>query len=284
MRLSCSDYSFPLLPHDDACELIRMLGFDAVDVGLWGAHSHLRPGQLEADPVGWAERLEQRIHGRGLAIADVFLIPHADYAVMAVNNPSADERARGRERFEEIARLAAQLGVPGLSLIPGLDFDGVDHEASLELAAEELSARVEVGRTVGVRVSVEPHIGSVSASPADLRRLLELAPGLEVTLDVSHFVMQGFAVEELDPVLPRVRHVHTRAARAERLQVGMKENAIDFERLLDALRAVDYDGCVSCEYLWIDQGRCDEADTLSETILMRDRLRKHLDGGEAAAA
>jgi len=283
MKLSCSDYSFPLLPHDDACELIRMLGFDAVDVGLWGAHSHLRPGELERDVAGWAERLDERIHGRGLAIADVFLIPQADYAAMAVNNPSADERARGRERFEQIARLAAQLRVPGISLVPGMEFDGVPHDVSLELAAEELTARVAIGREAGVRVSIEPHIGSVSATPADLLRLLELAPGLEVTLDLSHFVMQGFAVEELDAVLPRVRHVHARAARAERLQVGMKENAIDFERLIDVLQGAGYDDYVSCEYLWIDQGRCDECDTLSETILMRDRLRARLDGGGAAA-
>ena len=284
MKLSCTDYSFPLLSHDRGCELVRLLGFGAIDIGLWGGHTRIRPEEVRTDVAGWAARLSERIQGRGLAIADLFLIPDPDYAVMAVNNPSGEERVRGRALFEEMLGFASALGVEGITLVPGLDFDGEPHERSLERAAEELAQRVALGRAAGVRVSVEPHIGSVVAAPADTLRLLELTPGLEITLDYTHFVMQGFAVEELDPLLPRVRHAHARAGRPDRLQVGMQENEIDFERMIDALAAAGYDGWIATEYLWIDQARCNECDTLSETILMRDRLQAHLDAVPTGAA
>lgn len=280
MKLSCTDYTFALLDHENALDLIHMLGFDAVDIGLWGAITHLRAGEVLSDPIGSARRLDRQVRERELSVADVFMIPDPDYAVMAVNNPSSEERGRGREMFVELTRFAAALGAPGVTLIPGLDFEGESHDDSLALAASELSARVALARDVGLRVSVEPHIGSVIGTPADTLRLLELAPELEITLDHSHFVMQGFATEDLDPLLPRVRHVHTRGAMLDRLQVGMKDNVIDYERVVGVLRSGGYSGHLTTEYLWIDQGRCDECDTLSETILMRDRLRASL----AAAA
>lgn len=277
IRLSCCDHSFPLLPHADACELVRMLGFDAIDLALWSEHSHLKPEELRRDVAGWAARLGERIHGRGLALGDVFLISDGDYRAMAVNNPSRDERERGRELFEEMLQLVTLLGGDGITLIPGMEFDGVAHEQSLERAAEELAVRVELGRAAGVRVSVEPHFGAVVATPADVTRLLELTPGLELTLDTSHFVLQGIAPEQLDPVLPRVRHVHVRGSRRDRLQVPLAESEDDVGRLVRGLCAAGFAGSVATEYLWVHVGGLDELDTLSETILMRDALRALLD-------
>ena len=55
----------------------------------------------------------------------------------------------------------------------------------------------------------------------------------------------------------------------------MKDNAIDYGRVLDAMREVDYRGYVGVEYVWIDWEHCNEVDNLSETILMRDLIRGH---------
>jgi sugar phosphate isomerase/epimerase len=282
MNLSCADYSFPLLSDELAWRLIAALGFERVDIGFWGGHTRIRPEDVRGDAEAAGGRLRADLDAHGLAVADLFLIPDPDYAKMAVDNPDAEERARGRELFGEMLGFATALGAPGLTLVPGVEFEGVPHDDSLRRAAEELAARIEIAAAAGLRVSIEPHIGSIVETPAETLRLLELTPGLEVTLDCSHYTMQGFDQDELDPLLGRVRHAHARAARPERLQVGMKENAIDFGRLVDRLRAVGYDGAVATEYLWIDQARCDECDTLSETILMRDLLRERIEGAAAA--
>lgn len=273
MKLACSDYTFPLLDHEDACALIASLGFDGVNIGVWGSITQLRADDAAADPGTRGRDVAARLDRHGLAAADVFMIANPDYSVLAVNHPDADERDRSRDLFQRWLEFAATVGANGLTILPGLDFDGVPHDESLSRAADELALRVQDAEKAGLGVSVEPHIGSVVSSPADTARLVELCPGLELTLDHSHFVMQGYAVPELDPVLERARHLHARGARSERLQVGMKENVIDYEHVVSGLHEVGFDGFLITEYLWIDQARCDECDTLSETILMRDRLR-----------
>ena len=39
-----------------------------------------------------------------------------------------------------------------------------------------------------------------------------------------------------------------------------------------------YDGYINVEYVWVDWGGMNEVDVISETVLMRDRLRAKLAG------
>lgn len=272
MKLSCCDHSFPLLTHAQVFSLVRLLEFDAVNVALWGGSSHVRPGAVQSAPGLWADRVSQLASRHSLAVADVFLIPSADYSAMAVNHPLDAERASGRELFADVLGFVARLGADGITILPGVEFEGVDHELSMRRAAEELTRRVELARNMSLRVSVEPHIGSVISNPDDVIRLLDMAPGLDVTLDYSHVVMQDHPQDVLDPVLGRVRHMHARGARSGRLQVGLRHNTIDFDRAVERLRRAGYSGALAVEYLHIAASRCDEDDVLSETVLMRDLL------------
>ena len=43
LKLACSDFTFPILPHDQALQLISMLGIKGVDIGLLEDQSHLQP-------------------------------------------------------------------------------------------------------------------------------------------------------------------------------------------------------------------------------------------------
>ena len=42
-KLACSDFTFPLLPHNDVLDLIKMLRIKGVDIGLMHERSHLQP-------------------------------------------------------------------------------------------------------------------------------------------------------------------------------------------------------------------------------------------------
>jgi len=273
MQLSCGDHSFPVLPHEQTVELVKMLGFDAFDLAVMGNRSHVRPEDIRDDIPGWAGRLEERIRGRGLDIADVFCIPWTDFAVMAPNNPDAAERERGTALFRDMLELTVRMGAPGLTMVPGLDFPHESHEQSLGRAAEELARRADEARAAGVRFSIEPHVGSVCGTPEDVARLVELAPGLELTLDYTHYVSQGFADADVEPLVAHARHFHARGGAPGRVQCALKGSTIDYGRAVDALRDAGYDGALAVEYVWIDWERCNECDNVSETILMRDRLR-----------
>jgi sugar phosphate isomerase/epimerase len=272
VRLSCGNDSFPVLPHDLSVRLIAALGFQGYDLSIAEELSQVRLRDVLRDISRAAGQLEERVRGQGLVFSDVFYVPNHDFQTMAPNHPDPLERARGREEFMEILRLAVLLEAPGMTMLPGIEWVGESHDDSLTRAAEELGHRVALAGEHGVRLSVEPHIGSLCRSPEDVERLCEMTPGLELTLDYTHYVAQGYSEAELEPLLARARHFHARGGDAKRLQAPLKESTIDYERAVVALRDRGYDGFVAVEYCWVDWQGLDEVDVLSETIMMRDRL------------
>ena len=56
LKLACADFTFPLLPHDKSLDLIALLGFEGVDIGLFEGRSHLWPSRVFADLEASAER------------------------------------------------------------------------------------------------------------------------------------------------------------------------------------------------------------------------------------
>jgi sugar phosphate isomerase/epimerase len=278
VKLACADDTFRLLEHEHILALIRMLGLDGVDLCLMEGRSAVRPEQVRADIPAWAERLEGRIGDHGLELADVFVIPWTDFRRLAPNHPDRAERDESWALFRDMLELAARLRSPGMTILPGIDWEGESHEASLLRAADELGRRVEEARERSLRLSVEPHLGSVASTPERALELLERTPGLELTLDYSHFVYQDIPQDEIDPLVPHARHFHARGARPGRMQAPVKESVVDFERMVDLADRAGYAGYIGLEYVWLDWEHCNECDNLAETILLRDRLRARLAG------
>ena len=278
MKLACADDTFRLLEHEHIIELIRLLGLDGIDVCLMEGRSSLRLEDVRVDLAGCVRRVDDQVRRHGLDIADVFVIPWTDFRTMAPNHPDPAERAASAALFDDVLEFASQLGSPGMTILPGIDWEHETPEESLARAALELGRRVEVARARGVRLSIEPHLGSVAPTPARALALLERVPGLELTLDYSHFVYQGIAESEVEPLAPFARHCHVRGAREGRMQAPLRESAIDFERMVDVLRDTAYDGFLGLEYVWLDWEHCNECDNLAETILLRDRLREKFAG------
>jgi sugar phosphate isomerase/epimerase len=276
MKLTCGDHTFPLLDHHVVLDLIAGMGFEAVDICLMGNRSHLRPESIRGNIADAAGQLLSHLKKRNLVASDVFCIPWTDFEVLAPNHPDADERKRSRELFLDIADFAIRVKAPGVTMVPGADFGELGHEKSMFLAAEELQWRAAHLRKYGLHFSVECHIGSVAASPDDVTKLLSLAPDLGLTLDYTHFVGRGYSQESVDPLASRAKHVHIRGGRNGQPQCSMKDNEVDYEKVLDVLRASGYGGYLCVEYVWIEWEGMNRCDNVSETILMRDRLRAKL--------
>jgi sugar phosphate isomerase/epimerase len=279
IRVSCADNTFRLVqPWESAVEMIRLLEIEAVDVCLMGNRSHIRPEDVRDDIPAAAARITRGLAERGLAVSDLFCIPWTDFERFAPNHPEAEEQERSRALFSDMLELAERIEAPGLTMLPGIDWPGESHGDSFDRAVEELADRAAQARARGVRFSIEPHFGSIAQQPTEARRLCEQAGGLELTLDYSHFVYQGFHEDEIEPLVAHARHFHARGARESRMQAALKDSVVDFERMIDAARAVGFEGDIGLEYLWIDWEHLNECDTVSETILLRDRLRAKLEG------
>ena len=66
------------------------------------------------------------------------------------------------------------------------------------------------------------------------------------------------------------------------MQCALKDSHVDFERMLDAAAEAGYEGDIGLEYLWIDWEHLNDCDTVSETILLRDRCGRSCRAGPGA--
>ncbi|MGC2333050.1 MAG: TIM barrel protein [Candidatus Acidiferrales bacterium] len=273
IRLAVADYSFPKLPWDQALRLAKDLGVEAVDIGLFVGRSHLRPEQEFSDPAKAAARVSAALRTSDLQLADVFGQPGAVFEEKAVNHPDINQRKQAADFYWRLLEFAVRCNAKHVSLLPGVHFETESYEDSLKRCADELAWRVESAARIGIILAVEPHIGSITPSPIEAKRLVDQTSGLTLTLDYSHFTCQGIPDQEIEPLLTVTSHFHARCACKGKLQASLKENTIDYRRVLRGMSKLGYRHYVALEYVWMEFMRCNELDILTETVGLRDWLR-----------
>lgn len=272
MKLACADFTWPLLAHDRVLALIHMLDIEALDLGIFGQRSHVRPEHVRADIPMWAGILTERIARAGLELADLF-IQAPDFATMAVNHPDPRQQEDAAAFFQDLLELAYRLEAPGMTMLPGIRFDDEPWETSIRRSAEALAWRVEAAAKRGIALSVEGHLGSNVDTPEKLAHLVELTPGLTLTLDYTHFTYAGIPDAEIEPLLAHARHFHCRGAAKECLQTPFHENTIDYRRVISRMREIGYPGYFAIEYVWQDWQGLNRCENVCETIQFRDLAR-----------
>jgi len=279
VKLSCADFTFPLLPHEDVLALIRLLGLDGVDLGIFSQRSHWTPEMILPDVPAAANRMRSSLDRHGLSITDVFLQTGAEPPVRAANDPDATIREANREMFRGILDFAVRLGAKHLTGLPGVWHQGVEQTKDWSLAVEEARWRKDKATLAGIEYAVEPHVGSLTPDPESALRFVRES-GVTVTLDYGHFVYQGMAPKAADVLLPHTSHFHARGGAKGQLQSTMKDNVIDFPAIRDALQARNYPGWMCLEYVWVDWEGCNRTDNVSETVILRDLLCTAPQGAE----
>ncbi len=273
-KLACADFTFPLLSHPQALQLIAMLGFDGVDIGLFEERSHLWPSRAFAEPAKSARELKGALNEVGLHPADIFLQMAPDFATYAINHPDASRRQKARDWFLCALDYAAACGCRHVTTLPGVHFEAEPYADSLARCVEELNWRVEQARARDIVFGVEAHVGCLVPTPPQVEKLVQAVPGLTLTLDYTHFTRAGLPDSAVEPLLRYASHFHVRGACEGRLQTGFNANTIDYACVEAAMEAAGYAGWVGIEYVWIDWEHCNECDNLSETIRYRDFFRE----------
>src|SRR5207249_9885864 len=137
LKLACADFTFPLLPHERALELIGLLEFDGVDIGLFEGRSHLWPSCVFKNPAGSGKQLGRKLRERGLQCADVFLQMAPDFVPYAINHPESARRRRAREWFLKALDYANAAGAKHVTTLPGVSFESEKSAESWGRACEE---------------------------------------------------------------------------------------------------------------------------------------------------
>jgi sugar phosphate isomerase/epimerase len=253
--------------------VIRDLGIAAVDVCVFSGYDHNPPEAVVADPARTADAVGVRVAEHDLEISDVFAVTGDSFEALALNHPDEAVRQESRRQFDAFVEFARRLDAPGMTILPGTPFDGIDENHGLSRAADELGRRAQIAADAGLRLSVEPHVGSIVATPARVLELVERTERVELTLDLSHFAYQGTPAEGCYPLLDHTRHIHLRQARPEVIQARVGEGTIDFPELRDRALATRYDGYFALEYQW-EEGWLDftRVDCITESANLRDLI------------
>lgn len=271
-KYSCADFTFPLLSHDSALRLIRMMGIEAVDLGVFEDRSHQYPSEIIRDPVRKGKELYSVIEDAGLKVSDVFLQTGAEPPVSAANDPDELVRRKNRDTFVKIIEYTQALGGRHITGLPGVYHENTDDQEDWDLAVEEAEWRAGMAREAGITYAVEAHLGSVIADVSSVKRFLKDSPNLSLTLDYGHFIYQGESDSAIHSLVPYATHIHVRGGAKGKLQTTVKENKIDFEGMYARLKEMDYSGYICLEYVYQDWEGCNRTDNISETLLLKEKL------------
>jgi sugar phosphate isomerase/epimerase len=279
MRLTISSYSFEILSLEGVLAVCHHLGFKGVDIAGFHARGRcsLEPEDVTADPQRHADMVRALLDKYGLEAVDFFPQFGASPDQHSLNDPDPEIRRKNEALVRGCARFCQLAGIPGMTILPGVDHPARSLPDNLAVAGEAMKKAVEIAGEFGVQVRFEPHMGSITHTPELTIELIEqYAPAARVTLDYSHFILQYIPEARIHQLLPFAGHLHIRPARPGKLQVRHEENTIDWVDIINRLRRLGYEGALSVEYVcnpWYDLNRLD---TLYETVMTKEALQPHV--------
>ena len=271
MRLSGSAWSFVGASLTESVGLYRAMGISGMEL-LASPGGLLNSKKIIEDPVQEA----LRIRDLGVPVPNIIFLFGHDFHERALNHKDPGVRQRNAEDFSAVAEFCHQSGIPSVTVLPGIQQDGWSLEKSVAVSAEALNVLTAVAQGHGIQLLFEAHVGSILQRLEDSLQFLDRNPHLRLTLDYGHFTFGGYGQEEIDCLVPFARHVHLRQAATKVLQARWEDGVVDFKKVINKLRTVNYSGYLTIEYehdSWMD---CDRVDVISEIIKMRNLVLSQL--------
>ena len=252
----------------ESAGIYRALGVDAMDLiampgGLLTAEG------INADAQGEAGKVK----GLDIELVNLIVLLGEGFADRALNSPDEAVRQQNRDRIRRLSDFCAAAGLKSLTLLPGVEHEGMSREDAQAIAAAELHAAAEITAAVGIAMVFEPHRESVLESPRETLRFMEQNPDLRICVDYAHCISLGHQEDELHPLLPYAGHVHLRQGASGMIQQRWDQGEIDFPGLMGRLRETGYEGYATLEYEHEEFWDMDKCDVMTETIKMRDAVR-----------
>lgn len=259
MQIACHTWAYDHLSLREAVGTIARLGFRAVDIG---SGPHLKLGDIARDPERYGQEVRQIAVDFNMVISDLYLV------MTHINSPDPQVRNTRLRLFDRLVNFALITGAEGITISPGIIHDDGDAH-SLARSIPCLQYMSDLTQSRGIRLSFEPHLDSIAPNPEKAELILAAVPNLTLTLDIAHWITQGYGWRDIKPMLNKSTHIQVRQARPKRLQTPFKKGKLDIPRLVRDLAAIEYDGTLSIEYMnavgWHGMMKVDVTQEISQT-------------------
>lgn len=276
MRLTVTNHSFEIMNLEGTLAVAHHLGFRGVDIA--GFHDRGRcsfePADVADNPQKQADTLLPLLEKYDLEPVDFFPQFGAAPHLHGLNDPDPAIRTENARLIAGCAKFCQIVGIPGFTILPGVDHLDYPLAENLERSGQEMKRATEIAGEHGVQLRFEPHMGSVTDTPELTIELIDTyAPDAKVTLDYSHFTLQYIPDERIHELLPYMGHMHVRPARPGKLQTRHVEGTIDYFDIIERLKALDYQGALSIEYVCNEWFDINQLDVLTETVTTKEALQ-----------
>ena len=262
MPLSLTSWSMPSCTLQEAADISRALGIDALDVGLF-YRSALDKHLILTDPQAAAAPLEKL----GVALPNYYHLFGDGLAGQNLALPGTLDKNLADLR--QVLTFADAAGIGTVFILPGVVNPGQSRRDAFKVSAASLSAMVELAGEFSATLCIEPHVHSFAESPHIVGELID-ATGIRLALDYSHFTCLGYRQEEIDPLAPYAAHVHLRQAKMGELQSKFLQGTLNFPAMFGTLRDAGYQGALAIEPVHQDYMNTLFDDVLTEIIALRD--------------
>lgn len=267
MKLSITSWSFPTCTLKEAWGIASALGIDHIDLGLL-----YKAGLDRADVLAAPHAAAAKVADLGVKPSNLYWFFGGTHFEREISNP--ENHVANLADFEKVTEFAAALNIPTIFVLPGVTRPGHSVEELLEHSAKALNQMMNMCRSKGIQLTLEPHVGGLLTSPEMCLDLLSQVDGLKLCLDYAHFSCMGFPQSQIDPLAAYAGHIHLRQARPGALQAKMDEGTLDFIAMIETLRKTGYDRFLSIEYVHQNYMNTIFDDVLTETVRMRDLMRR----------
>lgn len=234
------------LPIEDCIDLAAEAGFDAVEI------LHI---QMRQEDNAYLQMLKRRAFVNGLALCG--FSTHQGFV-----SPDADYRRRNIEHTLKCIELAYRLGIPTIRVNTGRwgttkSFDelmankgieprleGYTDDQGFEWVIDSLEKCLKKAEECGVVLGLENHWGLGRTAEGVLRIVNAIdSPWLQVTLDTGNFLENMYEQQEL--MAPKTVYVQAKTYYGGGTWYTLD---IDYPRVAEILRGVDYRGYISLEF------------------------------------
>jgi sugar phosphate isomerase/epimerase len=217
--VAASTECFHDLPLRDAIDRIVDLEYSHIEIAIHESGKQLKPSQV-AEDVAAAVNLTRDAH-------------RASIVSYSLEIQETDQQ-QYYSQFAACCRLAKATKVVTLTVPSG------EIGTPFNKEVEHLQRLVATAEAEGVRIGIKSQVGRLSEDPDTVKVLCDNVPGLGVTLDPSHYICNPLGPRNYDRLMPYVYHVHLRDTTPTELQVRIGQGQVEYGRLVNMLRQVNY--------------------------------------------
>ena len=254
MKKGISIWSFPAMSLKESFLLAKDAGFEGVEVAL-AEDGEVNLKSTEKDLL----KVKADAGNAGIELYSVASGLYWDYWL------TSDDKAE-REKAKDIVRIqlnaAKTLGADTILVVPGsvnADFVSetkvVDYKSAYERSLEAFMELREDAEKCGVSIGIENVWNKFLTSPMEMRGFIDTIDSDFVGsyFDVGNVLFNGYPEHWIKILAEKIKKVHfkdyRKAAGGLHGFVDLLAGDINYPAVMDALKAVGYDGWVSAEMI-----------------------------------